>query len=187
MKLDEQFLINGLKDKNKVVFDFVFTFYYSGLCAFANRYVDNHEVAEDLVQDVFVRLWLSDGFLQVNTSLKSFLFTCTKNRALDYIKHESIKGKYAKRFKKGTEVILPDEMWEFAESELREIIHTALQQLPPRTHEIFELSRFKGISNDEIAEQLQISKRTVEVQISNALKILRKELKDYLPLLLLIC
>lgn len=187
MKLDEQFLIKGLKEKNKVVFDLVFTFYYSGLCAFANRYVNNHEAAEDLVQDVFVRLWLSDSVSEVKTSLKSFFFTSVKNRALDYIKHESVKGRYVNRFKKETDAVLPDEMWEFTESELREIIYTALQQLSPRTREIFELSRFKGISNDQIAEQFQISKRTVEVQISNALKILRKELKDYLPILMFFC
>jgi RNA polymerase sigma-70 factor (ECF subfamily) len=187
MKLDEQFLINGLKQKDKDVFDLVFTFYYSGLCAYANRYVNNPEAAEDLVQDVFVSLWLSDCFLQVNTSLKSFFFTCVKNRALDYLRHESVKGKYAKRFKKDTEVILPDEMWEFTEPELREIIHTAIQKLPPRTREIFILNRFDGVSNDQIAESLNISKRTVEVQISNALKVLRKELKDCLPVILFFC
>ena len=187
MKLDEQFLIKGLKEKNKVVFDLVFTFYFSGLCAFANRYVNNPEAAEDLVQDVFVRLWLSDCLPEVKTSLKSYFFTCVKNRALDYIKHETIKGKYAERFKLKTEVILPDEMWEFTESELREIIHSALQQLPPRTREIFEMSRFKGYSNDQISGSLKISKRTVEVQISNALKVLRKELKDYLPVFLFFC
>jgi RNA polymerase sigma-70 factor (ECF subfamily) len=71
------------------------------------------------------------------------------------------------------------------ESELQARIKSAFEKLPPRANEVFTLSRFKGFSNDEIANQLNISKRTVETQISNALKILREELKDYMFLLLL--
>jgi RNA polymerase sigma-70 factor, ECF subfamily len=73
----------------------------------------------------------------------------------------------------------------FIESELQSHIKSAFEKLPARTSEVFTLSRFKGFSNDEIAEQLNISKRTVETHISNALKILREELKEYLFMLLL--
>lgn len=186
MKLDEQFIINGLKDKNKVVFDLVFTFYYSGLCSFANRYVNDTKTAEDLVQDFFVRLWFNSESLKVSSSIKAYFFACIKNQALDYLKHEAVKGKYAKKVTETISIARPDEMWEFTETELREIIENAIMKLPPRTREIFEMSRFKGYSNDQISESLNLSKRTVEVQISNALKVLRKELKDYLPIFLLL-
>jgi RNA polymerase sigma-70 factor (ECF subfamily) len=73
----------------------------------------------------------------------------------------------------------------FVESELQQQIAKAMEKLPTRTREIFMMSRFKNISNDEIATQLELSKRTVETQISNALKILRNELKEYKFLLLL--
>ncbi|MGM0376752.1 MAG: sigma-70 family RNA polymerase sigma factor, partial [Bacteroidota bacterium] len=73
----------------------------------------------------------------------------------------------------------------YVESELQSRIKSAFEKLPPRINEVFTLSRFKGYSNDEIAGQLNISKRTVETQISNALKILREELKDYMFMLLL--
>jgi RNA polymerase sigma-70 factor (ECF subfamily) len=76
--MEEEYLIAGFKEKDKVVFDFIFNYYYSGLCAFANRYVKDRDVAEDLVQDFFVRLWLDSDGLEVNSSLKSYLFQGVK-------------------------------------------------------------------------------------------------------------
>ena len=76
--------------------------------------------------------------------------------------------------------------WWFAESELETLISESMEKLPPRCREIFVLSRFNGLKNQEIAEKLNISKRTVELQISNALKLLRSDLKPYLPLFLII-
>ena len=186
MILEETFLVNGLRGKNKGVFDLVFTYYYSGLCVFVNRYVNDTEAAEDIVQDLFVRLWHNSFDLQIESSLKSYLFACARNKALDFLKHQKVKGRHKRKLMQQSEVVTPDEMWEFAETELRDILTDAMAKLPPRTREIFEMSRFHGLSNDQISIGLDISKRTVEVQISNALKILRKELKDFLPLLLLL-
>jgi len=185
MKIDEKVLLNGLKEENKAIFDFVFTYYYTGLCAFVNRYINDQEAAEDLVQDFFVRMWFASKTLEINTSIKSYLFTSLKNKALDYLKHTKVKGKYASTFNAKTAYIQPEDTWEFSETELLALLEKGLQQLPPRTREIFEMSRYKGISNDQIAQTFGISKRTVEVQISAALKILRIELKDYLPLAVL--
>lgn len=183
MKIDDQILIRGLKEKNKVIFDLVFTFYYSGLCAFANRFVNNRSAAEDIVQDYFVKLWENSCSITISSSLKSYLFASVKNRSLDYLKHQQVrKNKNVDDFRPA--MVLPDELWEFTETELREIINYAMQKLPPRTREIFEMNRFAGLSNEQIANQLGISKRTVELQISNALKILRAELKDLHPVLL---
>jgi RNA polymerase sigma-70 factor (ECF subfamily) len=76
-------------------------------------------------------------------------------------------------------------LW-FAEAELQVVVEKSLEKLPPRCREIFELSRFEGLKNQEIADKLGLSKRTVELQVSNALKQLRNDLKDYLPLFLLL-
>ncbi len=186
MKFDEQILVNGLKAKNKVIFDLVFIYYYSGLCAFANRIVNNSQAAEDLVQEYFVKLWENSGKLVITTSLKSYLFSSIKNRSLDYLKHQQVKNKHLTSATTFRTFALPDELWEFAEPELRDLVSGALQKLPPRTSEIFEMNRFGGFTNDQIAGKLGISKRTVEVQISNALKILRIELKEYLPILFIL-
>jgi RNA polymerase sigma-70 factor (ECF subfamily) len=177
--LDEKYLISGLKTKNKIVFDFVFHYYYSGLCAFARRWVTDPDVAEDIVQDFFVRLWINSDKLEIISSLKSYFFTAVKNKALDHLKHVKIKEGYQRKviesLKEGGHA-----NWEFTESELTGLVEKGMQKLPPRCREIFTLSRFQGKDNESIARQLGISKRTVELQMSNALKILRVELKDYL-------
>lgn len=180
--MDEKFLIQGLVTGNKVVFDFVFHYYYSGLCAFCERMTHSEEVAEDIVQELFVNLWIKNNQLKITTSLKNYLFTSIKNRSLDYLKHEQRKAVKLNRLAKES---VPDEnlssLW-FAESELNEIVEKSLNKLPPRCREIFLLSRVEGLKNQQIAEKLNLSRRTVELQVSNALRLLRTEMAAYLPL-----
>ena len=183
--MNEAFLKKGLTEKNKVVFDFVFQYYYSGLCAYAEKIVGDSNASEDIVQDLFFNLWIKHDQIQISSSLKNYFFTSVKNRSLDYLKKEKKKT----QLKNSTlDLKNHDEnlstFW-FAESELQTIIEQSLDKLPPRCREIFTLSRFEGFKNNDIAEQLGISKRTVELQISNALKILRKDLSPYLPLILI--
>lgn len=184
--MEEQFLINGLKTRNKVVFDFVFHYYYSGLCAFAEKIAGDQKVAEDIVQDLFIMLWIKGDSLNISISLKNYLFTSVKNRVLDYLKKENRKTKKKDIISLERE---PSEnlssLW-FAESEIQAIVEVSLTKLPPRCREIFELSRFEGLKNNEIADKLKLSKRTIELQVSNALKQLRTDLKPYLPVFLLI-
>jgi RNA polymerase sigma-70 factor, ECF subfamily len=179
--LNEELLIKELRSRNTIAFDFVFNFYYSGLCAFAHRYVLEKEVVEDIVQDFFVTFWIESPRLEIKTSLKSYLFTSIQNRCIDWNKHLKVHDKYRKNALLKTEAsdVLPEEM--LVESELRLAIQKGLEQCAPRAREIFEMSRIRGLSNQQIADELSLSKRTVELQISNALKILRTSLRDYLP------
>jgi RNA polymerase sigma-70 factor (ECF subfamily) len=142
-------------------------------------------VVEDLVQDFFITIWMEASRLHFGTSIKSYLFSGIKNRCLDYQKHQKVSEKYKTYLLFNSEI--EDDSFEhyFAETELRQAIEKSLVKLPPRCREIFELSRASKLTNQEISDQLGISKRTVEVQISNALKIFRKELSEYLPLLLI--
>ena len=179
-------LIEGLRQRDKVVFDYLFNYYYSSLCAFSNQYVQDQNIVEDLVQDFFVTLWLEASDLKICSSLRSYLFTGVKNRCLDFRKHQKVIEKYQTYMLFSAEGQDTSTDHYFAESELRQAIEKSLKKLPSRCHEIFELSRLKGFSNHEIAEQLGISKRTVELQISNALKSLRKELIEFLPIWLVV-
>ena len=181
--LDEKYIISGLKNKDKTVFDFVFTYYYAGLCAYTRRWVNDPDVAEDLVQDFFVKLWTNSAKIEITSSLKSYFFTSVKNRSVNHLKHIKIKESFGAQAMIGQAEEYRN--WEFTEPELTDLIEKGMQKLPPRCREIFILSRFEGKDNAKIAEMLGISKRTVELQISNALKILRIELKEYLPSMLL--
>lgn len=182
-EVEEVILIEGLKKQNQDVFDLVFSHYYSGLCAFANRYLNNRELAEDVVQDMFVKLWEKSATLNINTSLKAYLSTSVRNLCLDILKHQKVKEAYKNQVKlqdtKEGEFGFPF----YIQWELEETLDKALDKLPPRCRHIFEKSRFEGMSNNDIAEELQLSKRTVELQISNALKILRNELKPLMTLM----
>ena len=150
------------------------------------QYLNNRDESEDLVQDFFVSLWMEASNLQIRSSLKSYLFAGVKNRCLDFRKHHKVVKKYQAYILFTTEGGENTTDHYFAESELRQTIQKSLEKLSPRCREIFELSRLNGLSNQEISGKLGISKRTVELQISNSLKVLRKELVDYLPLWLVI-
>jgi RNA polymerase sigma-70 factor (ECF subfamily) len=151
------------------------------------HFLDNRSEVEDLVQDFFVKLWIKSPKLQINLSLKTYLFVSVKNHCFDLLKHKKVVGKYRNNLYYSKSEINHDEPDEYlAESELRQIIQRSLEKLQPRTREIFELSRFKGLTNFEISEKLGLSKRTIELQISNALKVLRHELAAYLPLWLIV-
>lgn len=184
--MNDILLIEGIKRKDKIIFDFIFNYYYSSLCAFSMQYHNDRNVVEDLVQDFFVSLWIDAPRLHIKSSLKSYLFTAVKNRCLDLQKHKMITEKYR------TYVLFsgnsPDNSTDqyFAESELRQAIQRSLEKLSPRCREIFELSRIKGLSNQEIADQLGITKRTTELQISKSLKIIKKELAEFLPFWLIV-
>jgi RNA polymerase sigma-70 factor, ECF subfamily len=180
--VNEQYLIQGLINRDQVVYDFIFHYYYSGLCAFGEHITRSQDAAEDIVQELFINLWVRHRQIQITSSLKNYLFTSVKNRSLDYLKREQRKIFKLTKLAHESE---PDEnlstLW-FAEAELREIVDKSLLKLPPRCREIFELSRMKGMKNQDIAEKLHLSKRTVELQVSNALKLLRTEMAAFLPL-----
>jgi len=184
--LKDLLLIEGLGRRDKVIFDYIFNYYYSSLCAFAMQYLHDRDAVEDLVQDFFVTVWLEAPLIQISTSLKSYLYAGVKNRCLDYGKHRKVTEKYNAFIRCAAEN--EDDSFDhyFAESELRQAIEKSMSKLPPRCREIFELSRLKNLSNQEISDKLGISKRTVELQISNSLKILRKELVEFLPIWLIV-
>lgn len=188
-------VINGIKEGvlierfiqgDQTAFELLFRFYYPGLVTFASQIILDYDEAEEIVQLFFVNLWSSRKNIKQSKSLKSYFFTSVKNRALNFLKREKISQKVRAEMQK---MIEEDKLYQpdlFVESELRSKIKSAFDKLPPRTREVFTLSRFEGNSNDEIASMLNISKRTVETHISNALRLLREELKEYMFLLLLI-
>jgi RNA polymerase sigma-70 factor (ECF subfamily) len=181
--IKEEVLINRLLEGDQTAFELLFRFYYPGLVIFVKQLIADETEAEEIVQDFFVQLWINRGNIKKKASLKNYFFVSVRNRAYNFLKKEKLKKSILNELQQVVERDLLFQPDLFVESELQKQIKKALEKLPDRTREIFLLSRSEGIPNEEIAEQLGLSKRTVETQISNALRILRQELKAYVFLM----
>ena len=180
----ELFLYEEMKKGKEYAFDFFFNYYYPGLCIYAQKMISIPEQeARDLVQDVFVKFWNDREKSDIRFSIRSYLFASVKNRCFDLLRK---KDRNVKVQEITNETPFADELFEtFVLSELEALFNKSLDKLPEHCREVFEMSRLHGLKNREIAAKLDISEKTVENQITKALHILRNELKDYLPLLIL--
>lgn len=173
-------LVEQIRQDKKGAFEKLFKRYYQQLFLFALRYVPNDEVAEDLVQEMFFNLWNKRHDLFITTSLQSYLYRSVHNQALNYLNHEKVKTVYREKIVNGYKEKLQMEDISYAEIDLEQKVTDFIEQLPDRRRTIFKLSRFEGLKNREIAEKLGISIKTVEAQMTEALRFLSKKLKDYL-------
>ena len=172
---EELLLYNRLKNGEELAFRQLFDIYYRRLVAFANNMLADSDLSRGVVQDVFVMLYEKRNELNIHTSLKSHLFQSVRNRCLNIIKHDKIKRiHHQKIYESGSEIEQPFESLEY--DELENLLTKIIEELPGECKKIFKMSRYDGLSNQQIAEQLALSKRTVETQISKALKRLREEL-----------
>ncbi|HJZ39348.1 MAG TPA: RNA polymerase sigma-70 factor [Bacteroidales bacterium] len=167
-------------------FEELFREHFTGLCYFARKYTGDPDSSKEIVHTVFLRIWESRAEFEWDLPAKSYLFTSVYNRSMNYIRDNKkfISHDEAARHKLVVDDSLFSDNLETAELECR--IKLVLQKLPERCREVFELSRFEGKKYAEIAEQLNISVKTVETQMSKALGILKAELKDYLTAVILI-
>ncbi len=164
------------------VFESVFKTHYSGLASFAVHYVGDRDIAEEIVQELFTNLWTKAKETQIQTNLKSYLFGATRNACLNYLKHQKVERKYAERHLSTTREEYEVDFLEL--EQLHSLLEKAMNKIPEKCREIFEMSRFEGKKYQEIADELQLSLKTVENQMGKALKIMRDELQDYLPMII---
>jgi len=175
--LDENQLLREFQKDDETAFEKIFRFYYQPLCVFASRILQDEVAAEELVQDFFVKFWEKRAQIQIETSLKSYLFRSTKNLCLNHLKHEQIKIQHAKKVIADSEE--KDFEDQFVEINLQKDIESSIAELPEKRREIFRLSREEGLKYREIAERLNISVKTVEAQMGLAIKTLREKLRKY--------
>lgn len=159
--------------------------FFAPLCVFAHRYIDDRSTCEDIVQETFLKLWKNRKNQEINISLRNFLVSNVKNNCIDHLRKKDLFLRYADKQKQ--KYIFSSQNFEeiHATSELEQLIENAINKLPSHIKEVFEKNRFEGMSYREIAEENQISIKTVESYMSKALKSLREDLKDYLPFLYL--
>lgn len=172
-------LINCLKSGDHKAFDIIFKKYYSILCAYAYRFVELND-AEEIVQEIMIWLWENRTNLPIEVSLRQYLFKMTYHRSLNLISKKEIAARAEKSFSEKSLEWFED-INSIQIQELVQRIETAIEQLPETYRTAFIIHRFKGMSYKEIAEMYQVSPKTIDYRIQQALKILRKELKDYLP------
>ena len=169
---------------NDTDFDFgsLYLSSYRGLCAYASRFVGIDE-AEEIVQDTMMWLWDNKQTLIPGKSIKALLLRIVHNKALNRIKHNNVLSRVHQQIEYNLreQFDSPDM---YLSTELTELLERALEKLPNNLREVFILSRVERLSYKEIAEKLGITVKSVDNRLSRTMKILREELKDYLPLLL---
>jgi RNA polymerase sigma-70 factor (family 1) len=159
-------------------FESLFRLYYSPLVVYACKFVSDMDIAREIVQDFFVRLYEKRQSLTIDTSVKSYLYRSVYNCCINFINQRNIQDKHLKNIdlERDDEDNLENEI---NRVELQQRIYDVIETLPVKCRRIFKMNRLEGMKNEEIAFQLGLSKRTVETQISKALKILRNKLADY--------
>ena len=183
--LNEKQLFLDYQGGRQANFDFFFDKYYSGLCVYAYRILKSKSVAEDIVQDFFVRVLENRKNIKIDSSVKSYFLRSVHNRCLDYIAHQRVIANHElyQQTMRSEEYF---QEYPMIDTELKQQIEIAIQNLPDGIRETFIFNRFDGLSYQQIAIHQNVSVKTVEYRISKALGILRKDLSDYLLLLLFI-
>lgn len=173
-----------IKNGDKPAFEQVFSTYYQALCNYACTTVKDMDEAEEVVQNTFFNIWNKKEALEVTTSIKSYLYRAVHNECLNRIKHSKVRRLYAEDHKAFMAGGFEDSSKQFHGKELAALINKAIDSLPEQCSNVFKLSRFENLKYQEIADHLNISVKTVENHMGKALKLLRIQLKDYLPALL---
>ena len=184
-----QLLCEGDEHSIKLIFDK----YYEGLCLYSESIIKDHQAAEEIVEDIFLYLWINLKKTPINSSVKNYLYRSAHNNSLKYI----IKQKKEKRLFNFTDYNLEDKeilhpispnypISNLILKELEEKAEKVLDILPKQCKEIYFLNRFENLSYTEIAAKLNITVGTVKTQMSRAFQKFRKELKDFIPLILII-
>jgi len=174
---DNTTLIESLSKGDESAYTYLIDTYHHKLCVYANSLVKNVYSAEDIVQNVFIKVWEQRTRLKADHSLKSFLYKLVYNEFIDlYRKNQSLFS-LEKSYYDALNTVIQDEDSESFQRVLN-VVNKEIQNLPPKCKEVFILSKKEGLTNIEIAEHLDVSIKTVEAQITKAFSILRSSLDE---------
>jgi RNA polymerase sigma-70 factor, ECF subfamily len=191
--MEDAQIVNRINKGELDIFHFLYKEYYPSLCVYAKRFTKSNELAEEVVQDVFIRLWEQQGHLDIHTSFKAYLFVSVRNNCLNHLKHLQVVNKFNEHYTR----LLQDAQELYAVSgesgdslliakELEEKVNQEIELLPEQCRKIFIMSRYDCLKHQEIADKLDVTINTVHRQTSIALERLRLALRNYLTLLLLL-
>jgi len=176
---EQLFILNELQKGNERAFDIIFNEYYNSLSRFSFSFVKDQSKAEGIVQEVFIKLWEKRSALTNIDNLFSYLMTMVRNQSIDHLRKEKSQMKAYKNISPEESVNTTEE--HISRNEFEEKLLLTIYKLPERCRIAFEMSRFDGCTNKEIAQNMEISVKGVEALIGRSLKFLRVELKEFLP------
>ena len=176
---DEE-LTGLLKAGNEQVFGFVFKQYFASLCYFANKYVFDKQEAEDIVEEVFEKLWTSDRNMASPGHLRSYLYMATKRSCIDHLRKNLHAKERQLSFVENTDDLQPEHIHEMIRAEVLREIYIGIKGLPEQCGKIVSMSYIEGYKNDEIAEKLGLSLQTVKNQKSRGISLLKGKLSPEL-------
>ena len=187
-QMDDNTLFDKIREGDTKAFECAFKKFAPRLEAFARKYTNDAEEAEDIVQESFLKLWERRELLE-NISLASFLFMMVRNGSLNFLKHRQVADSVECRTPDTEETeqlyaidFAPDPSAVMIQQELSKTIDSIMDDLPPKCKEAFMLSRLKGMKNREIAEYMNITEKVVEKHITRALKRFKDGLEQYLTI-----
>jgi RNA polymerase sigma-70 factor (family 1) len=186
LEVSEKEFVIALRKGDELVYEKVFKNYYGRLCNYANTIVKDVNEAEEMVQGTFLALWENRETLLIHTSVKSYLYRAVHNTCLNRLKHLKVKQVHSEHYKYVTDVAFESTAQNIYGDELQQQINQAIESMPHQCRTVFMLSRFENLTYAEIAAQLKISVKTVDKHMVKALKIMRENLKEYLPILILL-
>lgn len=180
-------IIRKIQTGDKQTFKRFFVLYYSRLCLYAENFICDPSLAEDIVQDVFFYIWDKRENLHINTSLESYIYRAVHNHCIQILRHQKTEEKYNRNslYKlREAELLYPamlnDNLNAAYSREFTKLLKDAINKLPDKTKEIFMYSRKLKLKNQEISKELGMSEKNVEYHISKALRMLKEELKNCL-------
>ena len=182
-------IFESFKEGDETAFTYFYDKYFRRIQSFSIQFIYDHDEAENLAQEAFVNLWQNRENVESINGIQSFLYTSAKSKCLNLIRHNKIKDKFKDDVLNQSERELDIEVLKSIQfdtlelTELERIINESINELPPKTRQVFIKKRFENKKNAEIAVEMQVTLKAVEAHMTKALKILKTKLSDYLFLL----
>ncbi len=171
-------IIRRIRQGDKQEFEKLFRSSYVSLVRYAKTFVKDHDTSEEIVQDLFFRLWNERQKLKIKSSLTGYLFRSVHNRALHHLEHQKVVSRHAGEMAAATELTAEPVTEAIYYNELQSKVAGVIERLPERCRLIFRMSRFEGLKYNEIADKLAVSLKTVEGDMGKALREFRKALAE---------
>ena len=176
---EELFIFQRMADGDHHALRFFFDKYYVDLCNYVNLYIRNKSVSEDIIQDIFIYFWEKKGTINLNSSVKSYLLTAARNKFLNHIRSEKSHQTINQEVILNSETIVNPNYNLLDINRIEGFISESIDKLPPRCREVYLLHKQENLSYKEIALRMEISEKTVENQMTIAIRKLREQLTPY--------